>query len=134
MVRFNQVEKVVEKTEGEYLFKIYECNEKTSQNGNDYFQVKFKTDDEFKVCDNFMFTGKAASKTLGLLNAIGIGDGENWEEIGEITPNHLLGLYLYISVKKDGDFFKCPFNRSGYRAFESQPAKPEPKKADKAPF
>ena len=65
MVRFSDdAEKVTLAQPGEYLFKIYEVKEKTSQSGNDYWQVKFETKERVRVCDNFMFCGKSASKTL----------------------------------------------------------------------
>lgn len=135
MVKFNSVEKVQERVAGEYLFKIYEVNEKTSAAGNEYWQVKFETADGFKVCDNFMFSGKAANKTLGLLFGIGIGDGETWENL-DPTVDDLLGAYVHINVKKqkDGDFFECPWGKSGYRAFDGA-KKSEPKKeVAAAPF
>ena len=134
-MKFNQVEKVTERVAGEYLFKIYEVNEKTSQAGNEYWQVKFETQDGFKVCDNFMFSGKAANKTLGLLYGLGIGDGEAWEGL-DPQKDDLLGAYVYINVKKqkDSDFFECPWGKSGYRAFDGA-KKAEPKKeVAAAPF
>ena len=98
MVRFQQVEKVQERVAGEYLFKIYEVNEKTSQAGNEYWQVKFETADGFKVCDNFMFSGKAANKTLGLLYGLGIGDGEAQQYplrllVDDLRSEHYLSLF-----------------------------------------
>ena len=134
MVKFNSVEKVQERVAGEYLFKIYEVNEKTSQAGNEYWQVKFETADGFKVCDNFMFSGKAANKTLGLLYGVGIGDGEAWEGL-DPQKDDLLGSYVYINVKKqkDGDFFECPWGKSGYRQATPQAVAPK-KEVAAAPF
>ena len=105
-MKFNQVEKAVERVAGEYLFKIYEVNEKTSQAGNEYWQTKVETNEGFKICDNLMFSGKAACKTLAFLHAIGIGDGETWEGL-EVNKEDILGAYLYMNVKKnkDDDFF-----------------------------
>ena len=118
MVRFsNDAEKVTSAQPGEYLFKIYEVNEKTSQAGNDYWQVKVESKDGVKVCDNLMFHGKAAGKTLAFLTA--------------------LGGYLYIDVvkDKDSDFLKFPWSSNGYRAYESK-AKPKKEEVeeDTLPF
>ena len=127
-MRFNNVEKQVERTNGEYLFKVYEVNEKTSQAGNEYLQAKVETNEGFKICDNLMFSGKAACKTLAFLHAIGIGDGETWEGL-EVNKEDILGTYLYMNVKKnkDDDFFSFPWGKSDYRAYEKT-AKAEPKK------
>ena len=129
MVRFSDdAEKVTSAQPGEYLFKVYEINEKTSQAGNDYWQVKFETKEGLKVCDNFMFFGKAASKTLSLLTALGLADGENFPT-EEIHKEDVLGRYLYINVvkDKDSDFLKFPWSSNGYRKYEGK-AKPKPKK------
>lgn len=128
MVRFSKdAEKVTSAQPGKYLFKIYEVNEKTSQAGNDYFQVKFESKEGVKVCDNFMFHGKAASKTLALLTALDLADGENFPD-NDITPDDILGARLYIDVikDKDSDFLKCPWGNSGYEKCTSS-AKPKKK-------
>lgn len=129
MVRFSDdAEKVTSAQPGKYLFKIYEVNEKTSQAGNDYWQVKFESKEGVKVCDNFMFFGKAAGKTLSLLTALGLADGENFPT-EEIHREDVLGGYLYIDVVKDKDseFLKCPWSSSGYEKYEGK-AKAKPKK------
>lgn len=141
MVRFsNDAEKTSEMKAGEYLFKIYEVNEKTSQAGNDYWQVKFESKEGVKVCDNFMFGGKAAGKTLSLLTALGLADGENFPK-DELTPDDILGQFVHINTVKDKDseFLKCPFGASGYRAFEgkkqtAKPAKKVGEEVTEAPF
>ena len=109
---------------GEYLFKVYEINEKTSQAGNDYWQVKVESKDGIKVCDNLMFNGKAASKTLAFLTAIDLADGENFPT-EEIERDDVLGKMLYISVvkDKDSDFLKFPWSDNGYRKYEKATAK-----------
>ena len=120
MARFgDDAEKVTTAQAGKYLFKIYEVNEKQSQAGNDYWQIKFETKEGLKVCDNFMFNGKAASKTLFLLSALGLADGENFPK-NEITPNDILGSFVYITTvkDKDSDYLKCPFNRTGYEEYK----------------
>ena len=112
MVRFSDdAEKVTSAQPGEYLFKIYEVNEKTSQAGNDYWQVKFETKEGVKVCDNFMFFGKAASKTLSLLTALGLADGENFpteEEMDALlTSDNIEKTYRFIGTTNKyvyGDF------------------------------
>lgn len=129
MVRFSDdAEKASEMKAGEYLFKIYEVNEKTSQAGNDYWQVKFESKEGVKVCDNFMFGGKAAGKTLSLLTALGLADGENFPK-DNLDPDDILGQFVYINTVKDKDseFLKCPWSASGYRAFEGK-AKAKPAK------
>ena len=140
MVRFSDdAEKVTSAQPGEYLFKIYEVNEKTSQAGNDYWQVKFETKEGVKVCDNFMFFGKAASKTLSLLTALGLADGENFPT-KELTPDDILGKFVYIDTVKDKDseFLKCPWSSNGYRAYEgkakAKPKKEEVEEVDQLPF
>lgn len=114
----NDAEKVTTAPAGKYLFKIYEVNEKRSQAGNDYWQIKFETKDGVKVCDNFMFNGKAASKTLFLLAALGLSDGENFPK-QKFEKEDILGCFLYITTvkDKDSDFLKCPFNRTGYEEY-----------------
>ena len=139
MVRFSaDAEKTSEMKAGEYLFKIYEVNEKESQAGNYYWQVKFESKEGVKVCDNFMFGGKAAGKTLSLLTALGLADGENFPQ-EELMPDDILGKFVYVNTVKDKDseFLKCPFNKSGYRAFESKKSKPAKKveePVEEAPF
>ena len=131
MVRFSDdAEKVTSAQPGEYLFKIYEINEKTSQAGNDYWQVKVESKDGVKVCDNLMFHGKAAGKTLAFLTALGLADGENFPT-EEINREDVLGRYLYINVvkDKDSDFLKFPWSSNGYRKYDSK-AKPKPKKEE----
>lgn len=136
MVRFSDdAEKVTSAQTGEYLFKIYEVNEKTSQAGNDYWQVKFETKEGVKVCDNFMFFGKAASKTLSLLTALGLADGENFPT-EELITDDILGKYLYVDTIPDKDengketgYLKCPWSSNGYRAYEGK-AKAKPKKEE----
>ena len=131
MVRFSDdAEKVTSAQPGEYLFKIYEVNEKTSQAGNDYWQVKVESKDGVKVCDNLMFCGKAAGKTLAFLTALGLADGENFPT-EEIHREDGLGGYLYIDVvkDKDSDFLKFPWSSNGYRAYEGK-AKAKPKKEE----
>lgn len=131
MVRFSDdAEKVTSAQPGEYLFKIYEANEKTSQAGNDYWQVKFESKEGVKVCDNFMFNGKAASKTLSLLTALGLADGENFPT-EELSVDDILGKYLYINTIKDKEsgFLKCPWGSDGYKAYEGK-AKAKPKKEE----
>lgn len=126
MVRFgDDAEKVTCAKAGDYLFRIYEVNEKQSQAGNDYWQIKFETKEGLKVCDNFMFNGKAASKTLFLLTGLGLADGENFPD-EDIEKEDILGKFLYINVVKDKDsnFLKCPFNSSDYRVYESKKSKP----------
>ena len=96
MVRFSDdAEKASEMKAGEYLFKIYEVNEKTSQAGNDYWQVKFES--------NF--------------------------PKDELTPDDILGQFIYVNTVKDKDseFLKCPWSASGYRKFEGK-AKAKPAK------
>lgn len=131
MVRFsNDAEKLTSAEPGKYLFKIYEVNEKTSQAGNDYWQVKFETKEGLKVCDNFMFFGKAASKTLSLLTALGLADGENFPT-EELSTDDILGKFVWIDTVKDKDseFLKCPWSSNGYRKYDSK-AKPKPKKEE----
>ena len=130
----NDAELVKTGQPGEYLFKIYEINDKTSQAGNDYWQIKFRTKDDLKVCDNFMFNGKAASKTLFLLTALGFADGKNFPK-NVPDKEDILGSVLYITVVKDtnSDFLKCPFNASGYKEYKSEKKnvkKSEPPKAE----
>ena len=112
------------------MFKIYEVNEKTSQAGNDYWQVKVESKDGVKVSDNLMFCGKAASKTLAFLTALGLADGENFPT-EELTPDDILGKFIYIdTVKdKDSDFLKFPWSSNGYRAYEGK-TKAKPKKEE----
>ncbi len=122
MVKFaDDAEKVTSAQPGEYLFKIYEVNEKRSQAGNDYWQVKFESKEGVKVCDNFMFFGKAASKTLSLLTALGLADGENFPK-KELSTDDILGKLLYIDTIKDkeSEFLKCPWSSSGYRPYEGK--------------
>ena len=123
MVRFSEDAEVAEKIEyekGEYLFKIYEVNEKVSQAGNDYWQVKFESKEGIKMCDNFMFFGKAATKTLGLFTGLGLADGVNFPE-EDYEPDDILGKYLYIDTDKDKDsgYLKCPFDVKKYREYKS---------------
>ena len=136
MVRFSEDAEVAEKIEyekGEYLFKIYEVNEKVSQAGNEYWQVKFESKEGIKMCDNFMFFGKAATKTLGLFTGLGLADGVNFP--GEdYTPDDILGKFLYIDTEKEKDsgFLKCPFDVEKYREYKSTKtaSKPKPVKKD----
>ena len=140
MVRFSDdAEKVTSAQPGEYLFKVYEINEKTSQAGNDYWQVKVESKDGVKVCDNLMFHGKAAGKTLAFLTALGLADGENFPT-EEIHREDVLGGYLYIDVvkDKDSDFLKFPWSSNGYRTYEgkakAKPKKEEVEEVDSLPF
>ena len=135
MVRFNDDCEKVEVQDyvaGEYLFKIYEVNEKVSQAGNDYWQVKFENKDGIKMCDNFMFFGKAANKTLGLLTGLGLADGETFPD-EDFEPDDILGKYVYIDTEKEKDsgFLKCPFDVKKYRKYENKnktASKPKPVK------
>ena len=132
MVRFSDdAEKSSELKAGEYLFKIYEVKEKTSQNGNEYWQVKFESKEGVKVCDNFMFSGKAAGKTLSLLTALGLADGENLPK-DNLDPDDILGQFVYVNTVKDKDseFLKCPFGKSGYRPFEGKAKSKATKKVE----
>ena len=136
MVRFSEDAEVAEKIEyekGEYLFKIYEVNEKTSKNGNDYWQVKFESKEGIKMCDNFMFFGKAATKSLGLFTGLGLADGVHFPE-EDYEPDDILGKYLYIDTEKDKDsgYLKCPFDVKKYREYKSTKtaSKPKPVKKD----
>lgn len=131
MVRFSaDAEMTSEVKPGEYLFKIYEVNEKVSKAGNDYWQVKFESKEGVKVCDTFLFSGKAAAKTLGLFAALGLSDGENFPK-DDFTPDDILGQFVYINTVKDKDseFLKCPWNKSGYRAYTGK-AKAKPVKQE----
>lgn len=122
MVRFSpDAEKASEMQAGEYLFKIYEAKEKVSQAGNNYWQVKFESKEGVKVCDNFMFGGKAAGKTLSLLTALDLADGENFPT-KDLSVDDILGKFIYINTIKDKDseFLKCPWGKSGYRKFEGK--------------
>ena len=112
------------------MFKIYEVNEKTSQAGNDYWQVKFESKEGVKVCDNFMFHGKAASKTLALLTGLGLADGEEFPT-DELSTDDILGKFVYIDTIKDKDseFLKCPWSSSGYEKYEGK-TKAKPKKEE----
>lgn len=119
MVRFAKDAEKVEMTTfepAEYLFKIVKVAEKVSQAGNDYWGVWFESQEGCKVYDNFMFGGKGATKTLALLTAIGLADGEEFPE-DELETDDILGKKLYIEVvkDKDSDYLKCPFNMSKYR-------------------
>lgn len=135
MVRFSEDAEVAEKIEykkGEYLFKIYEVNEKTSQAGNEYWQVKFESKEGIKMCDNFMFFGKAATKTLGLFTGLGLADGVNFPE-EDYTPDDILGKFLYIDTEKeDSGYLKCPFDVKKYREYKTSKttSKPKPVKKD----
>lgn len=128
MASFNRVEEI-KATPGEYLMKIYSCEEKTSQSGNDYFLIKFESAEEIKICDSFMFTGKMANKTLQLFKAIGlIEEGQTWEEIGDIDADDLLGRYLYVDAVKDKEnpmFLKTKFE--GFRKYEKSTTTPDNK-------
>ena len=140
MVRFSDdAERMTSAEPGKYLFKIYEVNEKTRQAGNDYWQVKFETKEGVKVCDNFMFFGKAASKTLSLLTALGLADGENFPT-EELSTDDILGKYLYIDTIPDKDengketgYLKCPWSSNGYKAYKGK-AKKEVVIEEKAPW
>ena len=116
----DDAEKVTRAPAGKYLFKIYEVEEKVGKiSGNPYWQIKFETKDGVKVCDNFMFNGKAASKTLYLLAALGLSDGENFPK-QKFDKEDILGRFLYITTvkDKDSDFLKCPFNNTGYEEYK----------------
>ena len=131
MVRFSEDAEVAEKIEyekGEYLFKIYEVNEKVSQAGNDYWQVKFESKEGVKMCDNFMFFGKAATKSLGLFTGLGLADGVNFPD-KDYEPDDILGKYLYIATEKDKDsgFLKCPFDVKKYRPYKTSKTASKPK-------
>lgn len=130
MVRFAQdAEKVTSAKPGKYLFKIYEAKEKISQADNEYWQVKFESKEGVKVCDNFMFNGKAASKTLALLTALDLANGEEFPT-EELSTDDILGRYLYVDTikDKDSDFLKCPWSNSGYEAYTKAKTKTKPKK------
>ena len=124
MVRFSDAaEKVISAQAGEYLFKFYEGNEKTSQASNKYWQVKFESKEGIKMCDNFMFFGKAATKPLGLFTGLGLADGVNFPE-EDYTPDDILGKFLYIDTEKEKDsgYLKCPFDVKKYREYKSTKA------------
>ena len=89
----------------------------------------------FKSTANFMFFGKAASKTLSLLTALGLADGENFPT-EELTTDDILGKFVYIDTIKDKDseFLKCPWSSNGYRAYEGKKAKKEVVIEEKAPW
>jgi hypothetical protein len=133
MPRFSNVEEF-KCTPGEYLMKIYEAEEKTSQSGNQYIMVKFESNEGVKICDSFMLFGSMANKTLQLLKAVGLmQDGQKWEEI-DFETDDLLGQYLYIDAIKDKDnpqFLKTKFD--GFRPYEknstpaASPASVKPK-------
>lgn len=136
MVRFSDdAEKLTSAEPGKYLFKIYEVNEKTSQAGNDYWQVKFETKEGLKVCDNFMFFGKVASKTLSLLTALGLADGENFPT-GELSTDDILGKFVWIDTVKDkgSEFLKCPWSSNGYEPYDSKQATKKVVVEEKAPW
>lgn len=130
-MKFTQVEETKQHSEGEYLMKIYEVNQKTSQAGNPYFQIKFESQEGLRVCDNFMFHGKAANKTLVLLSALGQYDGNGWENL-EINQNNLLGHYLYVDLVKDGDFLRPTF--AGFRNYENKSAQSIQSQKNECPF
>ena len=95
MPSFSNVEEL-KSTPGEYLMKIYECEEKTSQSGNQYIMVKFESNEGVKICDSFMLFGTMANKTLQLLKAIGLmQDDQSWQEI-DFETEDLLGRTLML--------------------------------------
>ena len=109
-------------------------NEKTSQAGNDYWQVKVESKAGVKVCDNLMFCGKAAGTTLAFFTALRLAAGENCPP-EEIHSEDVLGGYLYTDVvtDNDSDFLKFPWSSNGYRAYEGK-AKKEVVIEEKAPW
>lgn len=132
MVKFSKTAEVVKAVTyepGEYLFKIYEVQEKTSKAGNDYWLVKFETKDGVKMSDIFLFAGKGATKTLGLFTACGLADGENFPT-KEFDTDDILGSYLYVNAiadldenKKPTGYLKCPWDINDYKPYDKKQKK-----------
>ena len=114
MVRFSEDAEVAEKIE----YEIVDTTDAVKGN---------------KMCDNFMFFGKTATKSLGLFTGLGLADGVNFPE-EDYEPDDILGKYLYIDTEKDKDsgYLKCPFNVKKYREYKSTKtaSKPKPVKKD----
>lgn len=118
---------------GEYLMKITSAVETTFNSGKEGLKVIFEDNDGLKIYNNFFFEGKAANNLLTLLGAVGLYDGNGWENLS-LDADDLVGLFVYVDCEKDKEnkYLQCKF--CGFRKYESEQPKPEPKNASKAPF
>ena len=81
--------------EGKHLLKVVKCEEKTSNNGNEFWFITYEDKDKTKVWDNLFFTEKTLNRVKKCFSNLGLDvEGEF-----DYTPEDILGLFMNAEIK-----------------------------------
>lgn len=80
--------------EGRYILEVDKVEEKTTNNGNDYWLITYKTEDNQKVFDSLFFTDKTLNRVKKCFKCLGLDvDGEF-----DYDPDDIVGCKMNGSV------------------------------------
>ena len=81
--------------EGKHLLKVVKCEEKTSNNGNEFWFITYEDKDKTKVWDSLFFTEKTLNRVKKCFSNLGLDvEGEF-----DYTPEDILGLFMNAEIK-----------------------------------
>lgn len=81
--------------EGKHLLKVVSCEEKTSNNGNEFWFITYKDKEGQKVFDSLFFTEKTLNRVKKCFSNLGLDiDGEF-----DYSPDDILGLFMNAEIK-----------------------------------
>ena len=82
-------------SEGKHLLKVVKCEEKTSNNGNEFWFITYADKDGTKVWDSLFFTEKTLNRVKKCFSNLGLDiDGEF-----DYSSDDIIGLYMNAYVK-----------------------------------
>lgn len=81
--------------EGKHLLKVTACEEKTSNNGNEFWSIVYEDKEGQKVFDSLFFTEKTLNRVKKCFSNLGLDvEGEF-----DYTPDDIIGLYMNAEIK-----------------------------------
>ena len=81
--------------EGKHLLKVTACEEKTSNNGNEFWSIVYEDKEGQKVFDSLFFTEKTLNRVKKCFSNLGLDvDGEF-----DYSPEDIVGLFMNAEIK-----------------------------------
>lgn len=81
--------------EGKHLLKVTKCEEKQSNNGNEFWSITYEDKEGQKVFDSLFFTEKTLNRVKKCFSNLGLDVSGS----AEYTTDDIIGLYMNAYVK-----------------------------------
>jgi len=82
-------------SEGKHLLKVTKCEEKQSNNGNEFWFITYEDKDKTKVWDSLFFTEKTLNRVKKCFSNLGLDVSGEFD----YTTDDIIGLYMNAYVK-----------------------------------